>query len=317
MGRVIMKLQGSSFVALGILMIVHTHVYASCGSAACAINTQWDQGIQHPGMAVDLRYEYINQNQLREGSSKTQNGAGDALEKQTTNRNLITTLDYTLDANWSFALSAPIVSRDHTHVLNDTQETESWNFSKLGDVLVTARYQPSAESFQNFQYGIKFGVKLPTGSTDIVNAEGVKAERALQPGTGSTDTMLGAFVHQTFPNTSGGWFMQALWQHAITTYDNFTPGDRIAIDLGLNYSLSDKWGALLQLNVLHKNRDTGTNAEPDLSGGKYVFVSPGLSYALGPHSQVYGFIQKPVYQYVNGVQLTADLTAVIGVRHHF
>ncbi|TCV85160.1 transporter [Sulfurirhabdus autotrophica] len=312
-----MKVQGSSFVVCGMFVLVHTLAHASCGSAACAINTQWEQGIQPPGIAVDLRYEYIKQDQLREGASKTLKGAGEALEKQTTNRNLVTTLDYMLDANWSFALSAPIVSRDHTHVLNDTQETESWNFSKLGDVLVTGRYQPSVEAFQNFRYGFKFGVKLPTGSTDIVNSEGAKAERALQPGTGSTDALLGAFVHQALPNTSGGWFVQAVWQHAITTYDNFTPGDRIAIDLGLNYPLSEKWGVLLQLNALHKNRDAGTNAEPDLSGGTYVFVSPGLSYALGPHSQVYGFIQKPVYQYVNGVQLTADLTAVIGVRHHF
>lgn len=111
--------------------------------------------------------------------------------------------------------------------------------------------------------------------------------------------------------------MQAMLQHAVTTIDRFTPGDQIGIDLGLNYRLSDKWGALLQLNALHKKSDTGANAEPDLSGGLTVFLSPGLSYALGLNSQIYGFIQKPVYQYVNGVQLTADMTAAVGLRQHF
>ena len=35
-------------------------------------------------------------------------------------------------------------------------------------------------------------------------------------------------------------------------------------------------------------------------------ISPGLSYAATETLQVYGFLQKPVYQHVNGVQLTAD-----------
>jgi len=302
----------------GVLMLMQAQAYASCGSAACAINTNWDHGApQQPGLALDLRYEYIDQDQLREGSKNTSNGAGEALEKRTVNRNLIGTLEYTFNENWGVALSAPFVSRDHTHILNDTQESESWNYSKLGDVRVIGSYQPSAAPFQSLNYGFKFGAKLPTGVTDIANADSKKAERALQPGTGSTDTLLGVYMHQALPGSSGGWFMQAMWQHAVTTYDQFTPGDQIAVDLGLNYSLSEKWGGLLQLNVLHRDRDTGANAEQDLSGGVVAFLSPGLSYALGPHSQIYGFIQKPVYQYVNGVQLTADMTAVVGLRHHF
>lgn len=301
-----------------VLMLMQVQAHASCGSAACAINTHWDQGVpQQPGLALDLRYEYIDQDQLREGSKNTSNGAGEALEKRTINRNLIGTLDYTFNENWGVALSAPFVSRDHTHILNDTQETEAWNYSRLGDVRVIGRYQPSVAPLQSLDYGIKFGAKLPTGATDMANADSKKAERSLQPGTGSTDTLLGVYMHQALPGATGGWFMQAMWQHAVTTYDQFTPGDQIAVDLGLNYKLSDKWGALLQLNVLHKDRDTGANAEQDLSGGVYAFLSPGLSYAVGPHSQIYGFIQKPVYQYVNGVQLTADMTAVVGLRHRF
>jgi len=311
------KMQWSQGAAWAVLMLMQAQAYASCGSAACAINTQWDQGSQQPGLALDLRYEYINQDQLREGSNSTSNGAGEALEKRTVNHNLIGTLDYAFNENWGVALSAPFVSRDHTHILNDTLENESWNYSRLGDIRVIGRFQPSPEPFRNLGYGIKFGAKLPTGVTDMTNADNKKAERSLQPGTGSTDIVLGAYMHQALPDASGGWFMQAMWQHAVATFDQFTPGDQVAVDLGLNYRLSDKWGALLQLNALHRERDTGANAEQNLSGGLSVFLSPGLSYAIGPNSQIYGFVQKPVYQYVNGVQLTADMTAVVGLRHHF
>ena len=313
-----MKIQSRHGAVLAGLLLMQGPAYASCGAAVCAINTDWGQGApQQPGFAFDLRYEFINQDQLRNGSNKTSNGAGEALEQRTINRNLTGTLEYTLNANWGVAFSAPVVSRDHTHILNDTQQQESWQYAALGDVRITGRYQPSAIAFQNLDYGVKFGAKLPTGATDIVNASGTQAERSLQPGTGSTDILLGAYMHRVLPGASGAWFVQGMWQHAVASYNQFTPGDQLTIDLGLNYRLSDKWGTLLQLNMLHKGRDMGAHAEPDLSGGRYVFLSPGLSYALGPNSQVYGFIQKPLYQYVNGVQLTADWTAVAGLRHRF
>ena len=44
---------------------------ASCGSAFCFVNTNWSlQGIwTEPGPHFDLRYEYIDQDQPRAGSS--------------------------------------------------------------------------------------------------------------------------------------------------------------------------------------------------------------------------------------------------------
>jgi hypothetical protein len=44
-----------------------------------------------------------------------------------------------------------------------------------------------------------------------------------------------------------------------------------------------------------------------------VFLSPDASYALTTYVQLYGFVQLPLYQYVNGTQLTADWSAVAGI----
>ena len=49
----------------------------------------------------------------------------------------------------------------------------------------------------------------------------------------------------------------------------------------------------------------GAQAEPDDSGGRSLFLSPGVGYAVSKDVQLYGFLQLPLYQYVNGVQLTA------------
>jgi hypothetical protein len=42
-----------------------------------------------------------------------------------------------------------------------------------------------------------------------------------------------------------------------------------------------------------------------------------LSFALSNDVRIYGFLQVPLHQYVNGVQLTADKAGVIGVSARF
>lgn len=307
--------RGALFLSL---IWLPSQAHASCAATSCAVNSEWGQGaVQAPGFALDLRYEFIDQNQLRIGSNKTSVGAGDELEIRTLNRILKGTLDYTVDANWGVSLSLPLLKRDHAHRLSSTQEFESWDYSRSGDARVIGRYQATAIPFERLAYGINFGVKLPTGATTVVNANGVAAERSLQPGSGSTDILLGTYVSQHFPDASARWFLQAMFQHALITYEHFTPGDQIAVDLGLSYQLFDHWSGLLQLNVVNRQSDQDHHAGGSSSGGRYVFLSPGGSYRIGSHSQVYGFIQKPLYQNVNGTQLTAELAIVVGLRQLF
>jgi len=63
--------------------------------------------------------------------------------------------------------------------------------------------------------------------------------------------------------------------------------------------------------------DSGAQAEPEDSGGKFLHLSPGASYSFTPSFQAYAFIQLPLYQYVNGVQLTAQRAYAIGVTARF
>jgi hypothetical protein len=87
--------------------------------------------------------------------------------------------------------------------------------------------------------------------------------------------------------------------------------------MGLRFAANDALSLLLQLNGLVTGRDEGSEAEPEDSGGEFLFLSPGLSYLLTSRLQVYGFVQQAVYQRVNGVQLTADRGYLLGVSGHF
>jgi len=111
--------------------------------------------------------------------------------------------------------------------------------------------------------------------------------------------------------------VQGMWQQVVNERDNFKPGRQLSLDVGLNYAVTPKLSLLIQANALHKTKDTGVNAEPDDSGSQSVFLSPGVSYRIMPTVQVYGFVQKPIYQHMNGTQLTADWSAALGVSTQF
>jgi hypothetical protein len=298
--------------------------WASCGSAFCTINTGWDvQGTatEAGAMRLDLRYEYINQDRLRSGTRNipADEDTGEAAELRTVNRNWVATLDYAFDEKWGVSVALPLVTREHAHIVDPTgaASLEQWDFSELSDARVVGRYQFASTSPTPGHAGLQFGLKLPTGDYRLANADGTVAERALQPGTGSTDVVLGAYYSHPSAMHGLGWFVQGSYQRALTTRDGFRPGDQVSLNGGVTFPLTQQTSLLVQMNALHKDRDTGPNAEPDLSGGNHVYASPGVSFAVSKSVQVYGFLQLPVYRNVHGIQLTAQRAVVAGASLRF
>ena len=294
---------------------------ASCGSAFCTLNTDWDTQApwQDDATRLDLRMETIRQDQLRAGTDKvTASGTlGEHDEVKTLNRNVVASLSHAFSPTLGLALQVPLVSRDHSHLFNGAggPEPESWNFTRLGDVRVLAHLRlDDAQSPHGGAYGLIGGVKLPTGSTDVRNSAGELAERSLQPGTGSTDLIVGGFASGRFAKAS--WHTQVNWQHAVSERQDYQPGDHVGLDAGLAYPLGAVH-ALAQINLLWRGHDAGLNAEPADSGGKYVYFSPGVAVPLGGATQIYGLVQLPLVQNVNGTQLTADWAATLGLTTRF
>lgn len=301
-------------------------LHASCGVAFCTVNTAWEtQGAwTEPGMRLDMRYEYIGQDQLRHGTDKVAVGqiSRDHDEVKTINRNLVVTLDYTIDDKWGLSLQAPFVDRNHDHIHNHDDGDklpERWDLDGLGDVRVLWRHRLADATGGSGTWSVLFGAKLATGDTDKRNAAGDLAERTLQPGSGTTDAIVGLYYNTLLllwdrPTTV---FVQGALQAPLRSYDRFRPGNQLSLDAGLRYPLSHTWQALLQANVLFKANDVGANAEPADSGGTFAWLSPGLGYAASHRWQIYGFVQLPLYQRVNGVQLTADWAATLGMSWRF
>ncbi len=298
---------------------------ASCGAAFCSINTDWTSettGLAE-GSVFDLRYEHIRQDQPRAGSRRI--GVGEIRahhdEVSTLNRNLVATFTHTFANGFGLSVSAPYLDRDHVHIHNHrgAQLVERWDFREFGDVRITGRYQRALGGSDSAPRtgGVILGLKLPTGRTNVANTGGDIAERTLQPGTGTTDLILGAVFHQQIPASGASWFAQAQVQQPLNSHDDFRPGAQLTADVGYAHPLGAKLDGILQLNVVAKRRDRGAEAESANSGSRAVFLSPGASLRITDAVRVYGFVQQPLYQYVNGVQLTPKRAFVVGVSTRF
>lgn len=297
---------------------------ASCGADFCSVNSLMADNVAfEPGSSFDLRYEYIRQDQPRAGRDKVALGQlrRHHDEVETRNNNLLATFSHQFDAAWGLSLTIPMVDRQHHHIHNHhgAQFHDRWNFTELGDISLVGRYQASnfSDTLRPSSSGFSFGLKLPTGQTDVRNGEGALAERSLQPGSGTTDLIVGAYYQQSLPALGAAWFTQLQYQRALAEHEGFAPGHQLRFDLGYRQQLGERLSGLIQLNVVTKARNDGAEAEPADSGGQFAALSPGLSYAIGRKTQIYAFVQVPLAQYVNGVQLTADQSFVAGWSGHF
>jgi hypothetical protein len=310
----------------------------ACASCGCTLSSDWEslQFSSTTGLKMDLRYDYLNQDQLRSGtktissaaaSQITNDGNPQEVEKYTTNNYLTLGIDYSVNHDWGVNVQVPYIDRKHstlgigsdgTFPADGAFDSHTRN---LGDIRVVGRYQGFTP---HCNFGILYGLKLPTGSytqtgtsTDP-NNPGVSApiDRGLQPGTGTTDAILGAYYTDSL-GQNWDYFTQALYQKALNSRNDYKPGDGFNLNFGLRYAGITSFAPQLQFNYRYVRHDEGANADQVSTGGTLLYISPGITVPLGTQLSVFGFVQLPLYQDVNGVQLAPRYTASVGVHYSF
>ncbi|NKI72603.1 TonB-dependent receptor [Collimonas pratensis] len=321
------------------LSLLFPQTALACASCGCTLSSDWDNlGISSSsGLKMDLRYDYLDQNQLRSGSGKispaaasqiSHNGDPQEVERYTRNNYLTLGLDYSFNPDWGINLQLPYIMRSHSTLgtasdgvtPGDGGGQYDSRTSSIGDIKLIGRYQGFTPEHN---FGILFGVKLPTGShTDTAlssdpTAPGqVAIDRGLQPGSGTTDAILGIYYMDTLSQNLD-YFAQGIVQKALNSSDQYRPGDGANLNLGLRYVGNSSFTPQIQLNVRRVLHDVGANADTISTGGTLVYLSPGINVPISQQVSLYGFVQLPVYQKVNGVQLAPRYTATIGARYAF
>jgi hypothetical protein len=296
----------------------------ACASCGCTLNGDWEsQGFAaRPGFRIDLRYDYLNQSQLRTGSGTVNRGAVTfpaerEIEQGTINRYTTLGLDYSPSADWGVNVQLPYVDRPHTTVSGGDVDISSSHTQGIGDMRLIGRYQGFSEQRN---YGVQFGLKLPTGGYRTNFNGGPQAgqplDRGLQAGSGTTDLLLGAYFVNGLTDELD-FYTQAIIQAPLTSKDAYRPGVSLNANLGVRYVASETVTPELQINARTVRRDRGANADIENSGGTLVYLSPGATVSISQNIKVFGFVQVPIYQRVNGYQLSPRYTASVGARYVF
>ena len=324
-----------------VIVLLNSIDAMACASCGCTLNADWEneQLSCTPGLKLDFRWDYLDQDQLRSGTKtidpaaasklpNPQTGGTEEIEKYTVNNYYTMGIDYSTGGDWGLNVQVPWINRNHS-----TLGTESDGYtpgpgggqynshtSSFGDIKVMGRYQGLTP---RHNLGILFGLKLPTGSftytgtsTDPTAPGPVPIDRGLQPGTGTTDAIVGAYYTDGI-SLNLNYFAQALYQKALDSREQYKPGEALNLTVGLLYSGFSNVSPLLQLNYRYIVHDEGNNADQINTGGSLLYISPGITVSVSQQFAVYGFVQVPVYQDLNGVQLAPRYTVSLGVRYAF
>jgi hypothetical protein len=330
-------------IVLGFSALISSTEVLACAACGCTLSKDWEsQGISSKtGFTADISYDYLNQNQQRYGTGSASSGlivsqyaAGQEVEAFTKTNTITASLIYNADS-WGVSVAVPYLSRNHgtygqgtagaTAV--DTTALVTSSNSGIGDVRIVGRYNGFSADNSS---GLIVGIKFPSGSTSGTFSDGSTLDAGLQIGTGSTDIILGGYTTGTIDTY--GWFLQGTVQHAVATKSlsgaDYRPGDAYSLNTGIRYAgFGAKVSPMLQFNIIKRQADTdngtGVNVPLDpvtgvpVSGGTLAYLAPGISVRVGGGASVYGFVQIPVYQNVNSLQLTPSYTVTAGVRQSF
>jgi hypothetical protein len=166
--------------------------------------------------------------------------------------------------------------------------------------------------YSTMNQGLSLGVKLPTGDYTGPNGPlgGSEFDRDTLPGTGSTDVVLGAYhVGGINADDSLALFVQARYQFAFLTRNDYRPGNDLNGALGLTWSFGARGShtrvtPVLQLIGSYRERDSGAASDPDNSGYKRLLLAPGVEARVGK-ARLYD-VEFPVYQFTNAAPSGSD-----------
>jgi hypothetical protein len=267
------------------------------------------------GGTVFLDYDYQDQNHNWSGTSSAPNANNG--DKQIETHFVTLGAQYMFNRSWGAQVELPLWNRTFSTDLNfgaPPPNVVSRNWTGLGDLRLKGIYTGFSEDLSS---GLTFGVKLPTGS---ISHDPDVVDRDTQISSGSTDILLGGFHRDRFGSSRWNWFAQAELDLPVLTQGDYRPGFEADAAAGIYYdglSLGRvKISPVGQIIGSWRDHDHGAGAAPADSGYERVLLSPGIEFHLHP-VKIYADVELPVFQNMNGNQLTAPVLLKLSVSYMF
>ena len=298
---------------------------ASCGAEGCPLDLRGPELLRGV-VALDLNYQYVDQNQLWSGTAKATGPieSHGILEQETRSSLMVVGARSQVSRSFGFSASLPyVLDRVHRHTFEHHPGyfiPSRWEYSGVGDLTVLGNWTPPLQ-LGHATLTAQAGVKLPTGKRHVEEVLGEEPEPAARPGTGSFDWLGGFQLSAPIATrTFGGEvlyvplsFSAMARANGVGTED-YKMGNEAMVNVAGGYALSHSVSAIAQINFNAHGKDQAgqTDADPHHTGAVSVLASPGLQLKLTPMLAIYGYGQFRIYEHTNGPQLVSPFHLVFG-----
>jgi hypothetical protein len=322
-----------SVIAVSIIFLMSSGSFAeaACGGANCSVLTGSQNGlVAKDRVVMDLSYRYVLAETPHHGSSRTNRALTPKVnfatgtvdieehdEKRTINELVQFDVSYGVTDKLTLSLNVPMINdRLHEHQEAAGGAIKNNNgTSGFGDITLVAKY-PLLQTTKHSLIG-GAGVKFATGEYQLHDAEGNINEPTIQPGTGSYDVILsGLHSYSAIPN-SLNLFTSVSHRFTSENDKSYEFGDITLVNVGANYNLSNRVNVSGQLNLRVNGKDKFFDVGVPGTGGEFLFVTPGVRFAVRDGFSIYSHVQLPLYQRVNESNLVTDYAMMLGASIGF
>lgn len=275
------------------------------------------------GGQVWVQYEYMNQ--YIDFYGKEPASAGGNNDKYIRTNFMEAGLQYMFNRSWGAMLEVPYWVRDYKGAYQGNNQDIHWfQDNGIGDIRIQGMYTGLSEDMST---GLLLGLKVPSGYWHYP-----PYDRDTQIGSGSTDMIVGAYHIGTLPAQLGrvpltfrerpfNWYVQVNYDLPLWQQDHYLPGREFDGAAGTYYNFGNvgflnEVAPLFTLLLSDRTRDDGVNADHWDSGYTRLIVAPGGEIGVGPF-KAYADIEVPVFQNMNGYQLTAAWATKLILSYSF
>lgn len=263
-----------------------------------------------------FNYDYNNLNTLNAGSDKLD----DDSRLRITN-SILLNLGYALTDRFSFEALFTWVNQTRT-----ISQFGNENFSEtqgIGDAVFLAKYAIPDVLGSKSVLNLGLGTKAPIGKSDLTTTEGFQLTADLQPGSGAWDILGWISISKGLnfrpsATVSGSFTYRATGEN--TSYLNDTSIYEFGNAIQANIGYTDQFllfNTIFNPGLILKYRKAFTDkidaSDIPNTGGDWVFVRPELGVKITPTISLNSRLEIPIYNYVDGTQLTPTLRFAVGI----
>ncbi|MGI9533294.1 hypothetical protein [Lutimonas sp.] len=289
----------------------------TCCSGGIPLSNSIGLPIENQGAwQFSLSYDYNRLNTLLSGSDRLDDDS-----RLRITQSLLFNTGYTITNNLSVEFLLTYVNQKRE--INQFGNTNLDETYGIGDAVLLFKY-----NFNNIFGGsntlrLGAGPKIPFGATDKRNDNGILLNPDLQPGSGAWDLILWSTYLQSFDFRPSGTFAGSLiYRHTGTNnnYFNNTTTYRFGSEFQAFLNYTDQFvisKTLIDPGLGVKYRQAGNDeiagAPLENTGGKWVNLVPSLNIHLSKKLLLISKAELPVYNYVEGTQLTPTYRITAGL----